>query len=283
MESRIPVVDFAREFPAHWNGSDAVSAHAFNALSLLFPSAEAFFISVVREVAADVQPPMDPELARSVDIFIAQETCHHNVHTWYNGILTAQGYRNDAAALVSALQRQSRRDFGPISRLAIVCAYEHYTAILGAYLLANPEVLEDADPELALVWGWHSVEETQHKAVCFDLYRQAGGGWIRRVGFYLIVTLSFGALFSRACLGLLAHDGLLRPARLPVTLALAARLFLGSRGVAWHLLRRAIGYTRPQFHPSDYNDDRLLQSWLGANGSKLGEGVRSCISTSRAT
>jgi len=56
---------------------------------------------------------------------------------------------------------------------------------------------------MQLVWGWHAAEETEHKAVCFDLYRALGGGWLRRVLVLMLVTMNFSRLFWRLYLDML--------------------------------------------------------------------------------
>ena len=39
------------------------------------------------------------------------------------------------------------------------------------YLLAkHPEVFDEMHPSLAKIWVWHAIEETEHKAVAFDVY-----------------------------------------------------------------------------------------------------------------
>ena len=35
-------------------------------------------------------------------------------------------------------------------------------------------------PDRAPLWLWHALEEAEHKAVAFDVYRAAGGGYVRR-------------------------------------------------------------------------------------------------------
>ena len=74
----------------------------------------------------------------------------------------------------------ARRILSPMNRLAITVALEHFTAIMADELLRNPEYEKLMDPEHAKLWLWHAVEETEHKAVAFDVYRAVGGGYVRR-------------------------------------------------------------------------------------------------------
>lgn len=263
---RLPRIDWSPGFPVHWHGDGAAATHAFNALSFLFPQAERYFIEVAREVARCVR--LGPDQAAAIQAFVTQESLHTQQHRQYNAVLRAQGFENVAYDLIERLQAQSRR-VAPLTRLAIVCAYEHYTAILGHHLLRHPELLAAATPELALVWGWHAAEETEHKSVCFDLYRAAGGGWWRRVACYALVSLNFQIMYARLYLSLLYRDGALNPLRIAHTIAGASRFFWGRNGVGWALLRDGLSYLRPGFHPDVRDSRALLRGWLTTHQSRL--------------
>lgn len=271
ISARIPDIDWHRGFGRHWNGGSPAVTHAFNALSFLFPQAERFFIEVVREVAQGFDAIHSRELEHAVQGFVAQESTHSHQHKQCNAILEAQGFENVAYEFVHRLQEQSDRNLSPLSKLAIVCGYEHYTAILGNFILNNPQVLAAAEPDMALLWGWHSAEETEHKAVCFDLYQAAGGGWARRAFVFLVVTLNFGLMFGRLYFSLLYRDGCFRPSRAANTLRQSTKFFLGRSGVVWHLLGHMVRYLSPRFHPWHCDNLAGLESWLFANRFRLRE------------
>ena len=52
--ARLARIDLARDFERHGNGGDPAVAHAFNALSFLFPHAQRIFIDVARAVVWDL-------------------------------------------------------------------------------------------------------------------------------------------------------------------------------------------------------------------------------------
>jgi uncharacterized protein len=272
--ARIPQVDWDRGFDRNWCGGNAAVTHAFNALSFLFPQGEKFFIEEAREVAGTLDLTGDPELAKSVQAFIAQESVHGHQHTRYNEILQSQGFEDVAYNYIRRLQKVSRRNLSPLTRLAVVAAYEHYTAILGNFILSNPQVLAHAQPDMALIWGWHSAEETEHKAVCFDLYRAAGGGWLRRVSMFLLVSMNFGFMFDRLYLSILWRDGCLKPRRVLDTLGQALRFFFGRSGAGWYLARDGLKYLSPGFHPWNQENRAKMQAWLAANHAKLRDVAR---------
>ena len=264
---RVLGIDWSQEVQRHWNGGNAAATHAFNALSLLFPDGERYFVEVAREVARAAT--LDKELAQAVDTFIAQESIHGQQHQHYNSRLREQGFDNVVDQFVLRWQALSRRHFSPLSRLAVVCAYEHYTAILGDYILRHPQALASAQPEMALIWGWHSAEETEHKAVCFDLYKAADGGWTLLALMFVLVSLNFGLMFGRLYVSLLHRDGCLQRSRLIATGVQAMRFFFGRTGVGWHLLVYGCRYLRPGFHPWEIDNRQALSAWIKDNQSKL--------------
>lgn len=267
--TRVPHISWKHGFERHWNGGNPAVTHAFNALSFLLPQAERFFIEIVREVMRDMGNDCKPELKVAVKNFITQESAHSYQHSQYNLILEQQGYDNVVYSFVDRLQEQTRSRFSSLSKLAIVCGYEHYTAILGNYILSNPDALTRATQEMALIWGWHSAEETEHKAVCFDLYYAVGGSWLKRVLLFVPVTLNFSIMFARLYISMLYRDGMLKPSRIGKTSRQSARFFFGRAGIAWHLIGYGLCYISPWFHPWNQDNRSKLQSWLTANESSL--------------
>lgn len=268
---RIPEIDWHRDFARHWNGNNAAATHAFNALSFLFPQGERMFIAVAREVSKELNLENNQELAKAIQAFTTQEAIHTAQHEQYNAILNQQGFENVVHDYIEWIQSLAYRYTTPLTRLAIVCAYEHYTAVLGHFLLHHPQAVAKAPPSLALVWGWHAAEETEHKAVCFDLYRAAGGGWLRRASLFLLVSFEFSIIFSRLYASMLYRDGCFHWRRLFTTFRQMGSFFFGGNGVMWTLLPHASHYLGPRFHPWKQDDRRLLTEWLQRNRTKLRE------------
>ncbi|SCK18967.1 metal-dependent hydrolase [Vogesella sp. LIG4] len=267
IQARVPNSNLAAGFAARWNGNDAAASHVFNALSWLFPEGERFFVAVAREVAAAV-PALPPAQHAELRAFVAQESVHARQHQLYNDNLLQLGFSDVVAARVAWLIATSNR-MAPLSRLAIVCAYEHYTAALGDFLLRHPQVLSEAEPRLALLWGWHAVEETEHKAVCFDLYRHAGGGYWRRVLLFLLVTFNFSLMFSRQYWQMLREDGALARGQRWATARRTLQLVWGRDGFGWSLLRHGLAYWRPGFHPWQCDNRVLAEQWLRQHDDAL--------------
>jgi predicted metal-dependent hydrolase len=257
-------VDLSRGFGRRWLAGDAYRTQFFNALSMTFPIGEQMFIDSVRAVPAEC---LDERLAAEVKDFVGQEASHRFVHIQYNAQLVRQGipYTLEAsiARRVGRINRLSMR-----SRLAVTCALEHYTAVLADGVLRHPGWMEGAETPMRVLWNWHAAEETEHKAVAFDAYRAAGGGYWRRALWFLHVSLLFWTDISRQTVHNLKNDGALWQ---PSTWASAARMWFGRRGMAWHMLGPCLQYFRPSFHPWQYDNSKLAAAWLSDNSGAVRE------------
>ncbi len=242
---------------SNWHARGPHVAHWFNALSLFLPPGEAFFIDSVRHFAADLRPP---ELRAAVADFLAQEAAHSREHRRYNAALAAAGL--PARYLEKRVQNffsWHRQHFSPANRLAVTIALEHFTAVAADVGLRDPATLSASDAEYAALWRWHAREETEHKAVAFDVYQASvAPGWrayARRVANLLAMTPLFCATLSLFHLALVARSGHLWDGR--GWLALLRFLYTRPgvlRGTAPALLR----YLRPRFHPWQYDNYRLV-------------------------
>ena len=85
------------------------------------------------------------------------------------------------------------RQRGPRAMLLATIALEHFTAILAdLFLVRAPHLIDGAPPELVRLWRWHAMEETEHKAVAFDVFREVTQHWppLRRYA-ARVLTMAF--------------------------------------------------------------------------------------------
>jgi predicted metal-dependent hydrolase len=105
---------------------------------------------------------------------------------------------------------------------------------------------------------WHALEETEHKAVAFDVYRAVGGSErMRRWGFRI---QSFGLISLIAvatALSLLGDRSTYNPVRLVRSLLRLRHSPFLQRDV----LRQLADYRRVGFHPDDHDNTALLEHW----------------------
>ena len=244
----------------HWHPGGPQSSHYFNVQSLLFPQGERFFIRSVRHFRDGIR---DPALQQQVAGFIAQEAMHGREHDAYNAALRDIGYpvermeRWVAFMLWFADKTMTAKD-----QLAMTVSLEHLTAIGAEDLLADDRILEGADPRMARLWRWHAMEETEHKAVAFDVYRDVAGtgftAWLRRCFIMLTVSLSMQSMIWAFMLMVTIRD------RSIFSLSGWGRLFW-SLWVTPGALRRQVPrywqYFKPGFHPWQIDNYQQIERW----------------------
>jgi predicted metal-dependent hydrolase len=245
---------FGGDIPRYWHGGRRSVSLYMNGLSVFFPVGEQFF---VRSVKAHRQLVNDARLLEEVRLFCGQEGIHGREHIQYNEMLRAQGYpvaemEERVRSLLDRVRRQPQR-----IQLAVTASLEHFTAILARSLLSVPATLEGAHPEMAALWRWHAAEESEHKAVAYDVYRAAGGYYAERVVVMLATTVIFLAKMAEHTLRLMRTD------RISTSLREWGALFrfLFATGGTWQLVTGYLAWYGPRFHPDDLDTRALLATW----------------------
>src|SRR5690554_1924335 len=174
-------------------------------MSTLFPDGERFFIETVRAYRHLIK---DPELQQQVRDFIRQEGHHGKLHSDYNDHLKAQGIQVDDIARLVREGLAAKQQMGPKLALAITCGAEHLTAILGYHFINNQHLFTEADPKVRALFYWHGVEEIEHKAVAFDVFKDvAEGDYLTRITGFLIMSYAFSHGVINIMRGMLEADG----------------------------------------------------------------------------
>lgn len=252
--------DFDERMPRYWHSGSPSITHFFTALSVVFPEAEKFFIDSVRYFEDE---DLDPKTREEVREFVKQEAHHSHQHRLYNRIVAAQRLPLERyEAVVRVVLRFVRRILTKRTQLAVTVALEHFTATLSDQLLTNPEFSEGMDPAVKPLWLWHAVEETEHKAVCFDVYQQVGGNnWIRVLTMArVMLVLPLGMIFLQ--LALLAADRKLFDLR---DLGRGLRFVWGKGGFVRGILPQIKAFYRPDFHPWEVDNRELILTWTAEN------------------
>ncbi len=227
----------------------------FYALSALFPDGERFFIHSVRNYRDDIK---DETLKEQIRGFIGQEAHHGVSHEALNQAITDMGFPMDR--IVGRLHKRVDflKKFSRERQLALTVAMEHFTASLAEFLLKNPEVLEDADPTVRKMLLWHAVEEIEHKAVAFDVYREHVNDEFMRKR---VMVISMISLFSRLAM---YQFWLLRSQRhFPSWREWkeAAVFFWGKKGVLRDNMKGLAKFFKTGFHPWDIDQNYLIENW----------------------
>jgi predicted metal-dependent hydrolase len=245
-ENSTPTKYFVADDPFH--------SHLLALGSGSFPEGEDFF---VRSVRAQRDKVTDPELARQVKAFIGQEALHGREHRKLNSDLAALGYP------IRKLDRRTRVAFKIVERitspkvqLALTAAQEHYTATLAEVLMANVDAFDFRDDRIRDVFLWHAIEESEHKAVAFDVYQAVFGDDRTRIRVMRITTFQF--LFG-APIGLLLNILADPEARRPRRLVSSLRGLRHSPFFASSVGARLRAYNHADFHPDQHETSELLE------------------------
>jgi predicted metal-dependent hydrolase len=257
-------VDLDTPFARHWCGGGVFKTAFFNALSQGFPPGEQLFIDSVRNCLALLPPEKRDRHEAAIQGFIAQEAIHRRIHGLFNAQLERQGLHN--LWTPRAEQRIRRiKGFSPRHKLGLTVAYEHFTALLGQWLLFHPDVFDGCEERIKALWFWHACEELEHKSVAFDVYRDIGGGHGWRRWWMLAATLVFATDCLHQTVCNLRNDGTLWRRR---TWASAGSFLFGKRGLLRHAFGHWCAFLRRDFHPSEETSP-LAQDWLKANSDKF--------------
>jgi uncharacterized protein len=248
--------------PRHWCGGDPFRTALFNALSMSFPVGEQFFIDAVRDGLKTLPPELQQRFRAEAQGFIGQEATHRRLHALFNGHLERQGLVNGWAP--RALKRQQALEgTDPRHALAITAANEHFTALMANWMLRNPDLVGSEDARLTTLWLWHSSEESEHKAMAFDLYQALGGNHEWRITWFRRITTIFLKDTLRQTVDNLHRDGTLWKWN---TWKSGASYLFGKRGLIRCTYRPWREYLRRDFHPSQ-QDSTLSKRWLAEHSN----------------
>ena len=249
--------------PVYWMGGDAFQSRFWDALSLIFPPGEKFFMNCVRDHRAQVR---DPKLLQDIKDFTRQEAQHSLVHRQDNDRLRRQGVDVDALTgyVDEMLNKRYRGRYSKGYNLAITAALEHFTSIIAHSLFDRRDVMKLADPRVRAMYAWHAIEEVEHKGVAYDVMQDCARiGYFKRVGAMLHATWLFPRTIFVIQRRLMIHDGY----------TLAQRLRRMLKGLWWLLkpggllqpmLRYYWTYYKPGYHPWQETDQPGYEQWLRA-------------------
>ncbi len=277
MSARPPIIqrqvdiEFSDVPPGPWFPAGGPLETMFNAASLSFPPTERFFIAAVRNYQNRIT---EPGLADEVRKFIYQEAMHNKVHIDCNTMLSRGNGKCRVAEKVSVGTFRVLSLLPKAFRLSLSSALEHFTAMAADTLLQYPDAFCEIVPApVAQMWLWHAAEETEHKAVCFDVHKAIFGSgvkaYLNRVGGMLLATpiFLFVLIFVTAAILSIGKSRTSAPkvARIVPTDPRDPARFLGRNMLS--LLRELIpwrlyfSYYRPSFHPWDHDNAHYIVEW----------------------
>ncbi len=242
------------EVDAAWNTRHPELAYSVDAVSLLMPYAEPYFVHAVRTAL----PALDPELRTTASAFCTQEARHHAEHRRFNDRI-AHG-----RPAVARIEGWMGRTYGWLDRtrsnrfsLAFAAASETIAFSIARWADSHHhELFDEVAPSTAALFQWHLAEEVEHKSVAFDVYQAVDGSRLRHA-LAAFVTFSLLAWFTvLTTFALLFGSGRWRSP------ACWFRLVRWSVGIAFVTLPNLFVSLVPGHHPSDFADPPGLVTWL---------------------
>ena len=255
---RVSFEESLRHVPKYFAADgDLIESHLAVCMSSVFPDGEDFFVRSVRHYRDRIT---DPALKRQVAGFIGQESVHGREHRALNDRFAELGYRS------KGLERRTKRSLAfrsriasPASNLAVTAALEHFTAVLAEHLMSDEAMrARFGDEAVRNVFLWHALEESEHKAVAFDVYRAVGGSERLRVFTMKSTRISFVVFMS--------HEVLVSVLRDPAAyrdgnFRRSVRNLRNSPLLSKKIWRDLCDYDRPDFHPDDRDTSGLTEEW----------------------
>jgi len=263
---RDPDFDLA-DVPRHWLANSAAATGLANAINMLFPVGERFFVRSVNAFKAAWRD--DPALAARVKAFYAQEGHHASAHDDFNAVL-ARHYAVDRFLRWYAEDNAKWERRMPAKlRLATTAAAEHFTAIMAESALTT-DGLAVAHPEMRKLLLWHAAEEIEHKHVAFDVLQAVNPSYALRMAGLALATVNLAAWWMVATAMLLHQDGVTpRSARreMKAIRAHTAQMQRPEQPIFSGVFARGIReYARRDFHPRQHDNYALAAAYLAQAG-----------------
>lgn len=256
---RISFFDSAVEDVPHlYMGGDIVMSHIVAVLSSLFPEGEDYFVRSVRHYRDQIT---DPVLKKQVAGFIGQEAIHGREHRAFNERLAEMGYPTDRIDRFTGKRLKfDERISPPKVRLAVTAALEHYTATLAEVLLADERAQAMfSEDEVRHLLMWHAIEESEHKAVAFDVYKACVDDEKVRTRVMTLITIGFlGSSTLWTVFSVLRDRTTWKD---PKGLLRSIGRLKHSPWLTKQVRDRIRDYHRPDFHPDDHDSTELLERW----------------------
>lgn len=243
----------------NWHADNPFLTAFSNVLFAQFPAGERFLIQSARLFRDQIT---DLELKKDVAGFIGQEAHHANEHEAMNQMLKASGVPVDKVEkqtewlLDKICSLLSEKD-----QMAATAALEHFTAMLGSLFLENDKLADEVHDSVLALLVWHAIEETEHKAVAFDLYQHTIGNYPRLMLAYLWTSSLLVLVTAQYQLQVMAADGsIFRPR--PMLKGLNWMFGFGKgQGHFRRLLPEYLAFFNPGYHPWDKDNSAAIVRW----------------------
>lgn len=240
--------------PKYWCANDPAMTHYFTGLSTLFPEGESYFVRSVRALREHAK--LNEALDREISAFIGQEAMHSKEHHAFHISARQHGLNPESLEKVTGIVLKGlEKIFSKKWNLLVTVGLEHYTAVL---VVSMMETVNEymTDKTIRDLWLWHSVEETEHKAVAFDLYEYLYGNglnaYLPRVTIFTLSLILITGLSTIYQIVLMKRDKQLS------NLKTWQNFFSFAAKQYKTFIPKFFEYYRYDFHPNQTNEKNLV-------------------------
>lgn len=240
--------------PKYWCANDPAMTHYFTGLSTLFPEGESYFVRSVRALREHAK--LNEGLDREISAFIGQEAMHSKEHHAFHISAQQHGLNPESLEKVTGIVLKGlEKVFSKKWNLLVTVGLEHYTAVL---VVSMMETVNEymTDKTIRDLWLWHSVEETEHKAVAFDLYEYLYGNglnaYLPRVTIFTLSLILITGLSTIYQIVLMKRDKQLS------NLKTWQNFFNFAAKQYKTFIPKFFEYYRYDFHPNQTNEKNLV-------------------------
>lgn len=250
--------EFKDNIPEFWYDNDPLLTLFLTALSATFPEGEKQFIQAVRNYQGEIT---DPVLMKQIRAFIGQEAHHSKEHDALNDLMKRKGYPVlRIEKRMAKMAKWMRSNWSKERQLANTICAEHLTAIIADYFMTkSPEELDKIHEGVRAIWAWHIIEETEHKAVAFDVYKQTVNDDTLRRTQMVLLTVLFLLETGVSTVQLLRESGRMGDMKMWFK---ATKYFLGPKGMMVRLLPDYLTFYKKDFHPWDHDNRAYLKGMI---------------------
>jgi predicted metal-dependent hydrolase len=258
---------FKKENPRFYYKNNPFSTHFINALHIVFPTGERFFVNSVLKHKAEIK---DDKLKKQIKNFCGQEGVHSAMHEKFWNILNAngyiiKGYENHIDKLLHKIIAKINIEGTRINNidLAATVCLEHFTALFGHAIFMHVKTNNEIVPEdIAELFQWHAAEEIEHKNVAFDVFQKVDKDeHLKRSIVMPVATALLYFYLSVGTMMLMYQDR-----KFLSLIKLPKQFYEFTTGLLndlhSDLYKEYFSFFRKDFHPSDLNDYHLAEDFF---------------------
>lgn len=258
---------FNKENPRFYYKNNPFSTHFINALHIVFPTGERFFVNAVLKYKNQIS---DEKLKKQLKNFCGQEGVHSSMHEKFWNILKENGYKiegyenhidNVLHKLIAKIRIPFLKD-KTIDLTATACL-EHFTALFGHAIFKHVDTNKGTVPEdIAELFQWHAAEEIEHKHVAFEVMQQVDEQeYAKRVVVMPVATVLL-YFYLAVGTGILMYQDkdYIQVKKLPAQFLEFTTGLLND--LHSDLYKEYFSFFRKDFHPSNLNDYYLAEEFF---------------------